>query len=484
MQRMMTAALLLHAVLLPSAAAAQSAHPVARELGAPPSADTTTALALSSAFRAAADRTLAAVVFIAADHEAPGLRPDQLDALPDPLREHYRPPQGARRGMGSGFVIAGDGHIITNTHVVEDGSRLLVRLVDGREYAARVVGSDVSTDVAIIKIDLPAGETLPVATFADSDAVQVGDWVLALGSPLGLEFTVTAGIVSAKGRQLSAVGASLESFIQTDAVINPGNSGGPLIDLFGRVVGVNTAIFGSDRFVGYGFAVPSNLVRRVAADLLEHGYLRRPMIGASVRGVAAVDAEIYGLTEVRGALIAGVTPTGPAGRSGLRAGDVVVSVDGQPVNDDTHLVTALTDFQPGQRVTFGIVRDRGQQQVAVELGEFPRPPAPAGERRQSPRVAGEDVLGFAVRDITPRDAQRAAYAGDGGVVVESVDPYGGAALAQLRPGMVLLAINGQRVRNARDVRDASRGISAGSAVSLIVHDSEYREIVVNYRTRQ
>jgi serine protease Do len=482
MQRMTTAALLLHALLLPSAAAAQSAQPVVRDLGGR-SADTTTALALSSAFRAAADRTLAAVVFIAVDQEAPGLRPDQLDALPEPLRDHYRPPEGARRGMGSGFVIAGDGHIITNTHVVEDGSRLLVRLVDGREYSARVVASDVSTDVAVIKIDLPSGETLPVATFADSDAVQVGDWVLALGSPLGLEFTVTAGIVSAKGRQLSAVGASLESFIQTDAVINPGNSGGPLIDLFGRVVGVNSAIFGSDRFVGYGFAVPSNLVRRVAADLLEHGYLRRPMIGASVRGVAAVDAEIYGLSEVRGALIAGVSPTGPAGRSGLRAGDVVLSVDGTSINDDTHFVTALADFQPGQRVTFGVVRDRTEQQVAVELGEFPRPPHVA-ERRQPPRATGEHALGFAVRDITPRDAQRAAYAGNGGVVVESVDPYGGASLAQLRPGMVLLAINGQRVRNARDVRDASRGIGAGSAVSLIVHDSEFREIVVNYRTRQ
>jgi serine protease Do len=495
MERMSGKALLLPVLLLvPQLTAGQAAGQASGQAAARSSVtaqlrngtagDTTTALALSAAFRAAAEHALPGVVFISVEQSMAGERGERLETIPESLREFFRvpPEERQRQGTGSGFIIDGQGHIMTNTHVVEGATRLSVRLVDGREYTARVVGGDISTDIAVIKIDPRPGEVLPATPLGDSEAIRVGDWVLALGSPLGLDFTVTAGIVSATGRQISG---NLESFIQTDAVINPGNSGGPLIDLFGRVVGVNSAIFGSDRFVGYGFAVPVNLARRVMDDLLEHGYLRRPMIGASVRGVSAVDAEVYGLEEVRGALIAGVTPDGAAARGGLRAGDVVLMLNGQPVRDDTHLITSLADFQPGQRVTFSIARERRRENVAVELGEFPRPSMPIAS--QAPRPTGqpaEQALGFSVRNLAPRDAQRAGFAGEGGVIIEDVQRYSGAALAQIRPGMIVLAINGQRLRNAEQAQQIGRGIAAGSAVSLLIHHPELREEVINYRTRQ
>jgi serine protease Do len=473
--------------ITPAAAFSQSAQPAQsppldeRLAGGSP-ADTTTALALSGAFRAAAERALPAVVFIAVEQAAPRASAEQLEQVPAPFRDFFRGPQGdqPRQGTGSGFIIDEAGHIITNTHVVADATRLTVRLLDGREYTGRVVGTDVSTDIAVIRIEPRAGESFPAAPLGESDGMRVGDWVLALGSPLGLDFTVTAGIVSAKGRQISG---NLESFIQTDAVINPGNSGGPLIDLFGRVVGVNSAIFGSNRFVGYGFAVPINLARRVAGDLMEYGYLRRPLLGAQIAAITAVDAEIYDLAEVRGALIAGVSPGGPAATAGLRPGDIVLTLNGMPIRDDTHLITSLAEFRPGQRITLEYRRDGRVRDVAVELGEFSRPPqqatapAPANE-------APEQVLGFTVRELRPADAERVGYGGEGGVVVQQVQPFGGAQERGVRAGAIILAINGQRVSNPQAVRQAAARVQPGAAVSLLLYDSELGEVVVNYRTRQ
>jgi serine protease Do len=480
----------LAALMMPVAATAQVAVPVAGQQPSVRAApDTAAALALSAAFRAAAERTLPAVVYIDVEQATAIARRDQME-VPEELRRLLPPgwvprempndPRAQpRRGTGSGFIIDSQGHILTNTHVVADASRLMVRLQDGREYAARVVGTDISTDIAVIRIDPSPGEVLPVAPLGDSEALRVGDWVLALGSPLGLDFTVTAGIVSAMGRSTrSGMSSGLESFIQTDAVINPGNSGGPLIDLFGRVVGVNSAIFGSDRFVGYGFAVPISLANRVSADLLEHGYLRRPMLGASISSVTATDAEIYGLPEVRGVLISGVTPDGPATAAGIRPGDVVLSLNGQPIRDDTHLLTSLAERRPGERVNVGIRRDRRDITVPVQLSEFPRPPETAAAAAP-PQDAPIQVLGFSVRDLTPRDAQGARYTGEGGVIVENVTDRN----APVGPGIIILAVNGQRVRNAEHLRELTRGVRPGSAVSLRLHHREYGEIVQNYRTR-
>jgi serine protease Do len=448
-------------------------------------ADTTAALALSGAFRQAAERTLPAVVFISVEQTVPTAREEQLDLIPEQFRDMFRLPPSQnqpRTGRGSGFIIDGTGHILTNTHVVADASRLTVQLLDGREYMATVVGYDVSTDIAVIRIEPRAGETLPVAELGDSERMRIGDWVLALGNPLGLDFTVTAGIVSAQGRQIS--GSNLESFIQTDAVINPGNSGGPLIDLFGRVIGVNSAIFGSDRFVGYGFAVPINLARRVTDDLLEYGYMRRPLLGAVLRAVTAADAEVYRLPEVRGTHVVGVSPAGPAARGGLRAGDVVLSLNDLAIRDDTHLITSLAQLQPGERVRLGIWRDGRRQDVAVELGEFDRPPQRTAAAPEPGGTEPEQILGFTVRELAEGDAMRLGYRGEGGVLVREVVPYGAAQQVGIQRGAIVLAINGQRVRSPAHARDLAGRITPGAAVSLMLYDREYGERVINYRTRQ
>ena len=235
------------------------------------------AQALSATFRSASSHVLPAVVYIQVEKKASVAQ----QQIPEQFRRFFGLPPGGEDGegdgspvggAGSGFIFDREGHIITNNHVVADTDQVLVRLVDGREYNAKVVGTDEMTDIAVLKVEPRNGEQLPQADFGNSDNLQVGDWVLALGSPLELQFTVTAGIVSAKGRQLTGNPSNLEAFIQTDAAINPGNSGGPLVDLDGKVVGINSAIYGSDRFVGYGFAIPVNIAKKTVADILQYGH--------------------------------------------------------------------------------------------------------------------------------------------------------------------------------------------------------------------
>jgi serine protease Do len=450
--------------------------------------DTGAAMALSTAFRAASRLALPAVVFIAVEEELGLSRPDQV---PPQLRQYFGGSPGdqpPREGTGSGFIVDSLGHILTNNHVIADASRITVRLVDGREYEARVVGADLTTDIAVIRIERRDGETLPVATMGDSDAVRVGDWVLALGNPLGLDFTVTAGIVSAKGRQVAAADGNprVEAFIQTDAVINPGNSGGPLIDLAGHVVGVNTAIFGSDRFVGYGFAVPIGLARRVAQDLLEFGYLRRPMLGIQLRSVLAVDAELYGLDEVRGGFVSAVQPGGPAAAAGLRAGDVILALDDAPVADGADLIARLAGKQPRATVAIGIARGAERRTLEARLGEFERSAA-APAPRPDARTAGqpfEQRLGFGVRVLTAPIAETIGYRGQGGVVVGTVVRYGGAWYADIRQDMIVLALNGHRVESVAAFEAVAATIRPGSPVSVTVFHPEWGELVQNYRTRQ
>ena len=476
-----TARWLAIALLLPAPISAQTPaqQQVRQQLGPPGVADTTTALALSAAFRAASERVLPAVVFISVVQEPTAMMQDEI---PLPFRFPQGPRQ-PRRGSGSGVIVDAQGHILTNNHVVADASELTVQLVDGREFSARVIGGNVETDIAVIKIDAP-GESLPIAVLGDSDGVRVGDWVLALGNPLGLNFTVTAGIVSATGRAITQGNLQLEAFIQTDAVINPGNSGGPLIDLFGRVIGVNSAIFGSDRFVGYGFAVPITLARRVMGDLLEFGYLRRPRLGVSVKAVTAVEAELYSLPEVRGALVTSVQDDLPAQRAGIRMGDVVVSVNGSPIVAETDFITRLARLQPNEEVTLGIIRDGRPQNVRVTLGEFPRAEATDAPAEASPDEAPAQVLGFAVTDLTPQIAQEVQYLGEGGVIVRQVMPGSSAARAGIQRGSIVLAINGQRVNSEAQVREIAGRIAPGSPIAVIVYDANLGEVLVPYRARQ
>ncbi|MBX6362981.1 MAG: Do family serine endopeptidase [Gemmatimonadetes bacterium] len=463
---------------------------VERQLGNVPAViDTGLAANLSSTFRAAAAKALPAVVQIRVQTQprvAQGGR--GFPGLPPGFFGFPSPDESApRQGTGSGFIFDPQGYILTNNHVVEDATDVVVHMVDGREFTAQVVGRDPNTDVAVIKIE-PRGGPLPVATFGNSDQLQVGDWVLALGNPLGLDFTVTAGIVSAKGRSIGILAengqnqAALESFIQTDAAINPGNSGGPMVDLLGRVVGINSAIESpTGYFAGAGFAIPINLARRVASDLMKYGVVHRPRIGVTITPVTAADAEVYGLPSVSGALITSVAPDMPAARAGLQVGDVVTAVDDQPIETSVQLQTALAQRKPGDVVTLTIYRNRSPRKVQVKLGEFETAARPTTGQPAKP--AAEQRLGFQVAPLTPQIAQQLGLEVTSGVVITNVPPLS-PAYQRVGRGQVIKEINGQPIRNMADVERAIAKIKPGDIVSLRLIDPQLGETVANYRTRQ
>jgi serine protease Do len=351
----------------------------------------------------------------------------------------------------------------------------------------------------VIKIE-PRGEPLPTVRIGTADNLRVGDWVLALGNPLGLDFTVTAGIVSAQGRDLDqTTNTTLQSFIQTDAAINPGNSGGPLVDLYGRVIGMNTAISGGQRFVGYGFAVPIDLARKVADDLRRYGYVRRPRIGVTITSVSSADAEIYGLRAIRGAVITHVDADMPAARAGMRMGDVVLAVNSHEILTDTDLTTYLARFQPNDRVKFTIWRDKAERNIDVQLAAFAAAP-PVVAARPAPAADTTTGPGFDVAALTPELKAQIGYDGTEGVAITHVNPTSpanarnavvgtdrcAAGGARANCGLVLLAMNGQKISNVEDFRRVAATIKPGTAVALRVWDGRQGlgDAIVNYRTGQ
>lgn len=448
--------------------------------------DTVGAMNLSKTFRAAAARALPSVVTIQVTSQP---RTAQRAPLPfpfpfsEPQQPGDAPPQV---GAGSGFVFTEAGHIITNNHVVENATTVQVRFVDGRVYDnAEVIGRDPHTDLAVLKIEPRGNERFEPLSVGDSDRLQVGDWVLALGNPLSLGFTVTAGIVSAKARDLGIIQSDirLESFIQTDAVINRGNSGGPLVDLLGRVVGVNTAIVSpTGAYAGNGFAIPSALAEKAARDMIEHGVVRRPRIGVVVTAVTEAQAELYGLDRIAGAVVAEVESGAPADQAGIRPEDVIVAVNDNPVNTSSELTSRLARYQPGERVTLSVVRDRRMVQVPVRLGEFE-----TAEPRAQPTAARETAqqrLGFAVTDLTPQAARSLGIEQDiQGVVVTGVVAHGPAA-GILQRQDVILEVNRQPVRNVQELERVAQGIDRGDIVVLRIRSAQTGNIrVQSYRVR-
>ncbi|MDX1631739.1 MAG: Do family serine endopeptidase [Thermoanaerobaculia bacterium] len=449
-------------------------------------ADHEAATSLSRAFRSAADRADDSVVYIEVEKEAEANVPQNI---PEPFRHFFGPgPQEPQpsRGVGSGFVLDDEGHIVTNHHVVSGADFVLVRTHDRREFEAEVVGSDPDTDVAVIKID-NGEDPPPPAELGSSQNTRVGDWVLALGYPLGLESTVTAGIVSAKGRQVGISGqpgrrTALESFIQTDAAINQGNSGGPLVNLQGEVVGINTLIYGGMRFVGYGFAVPIDLAQKVIGDLLEYGYVRRPKLGVSISTVTAADAEAFGLEEVAGAKVASVEEGSAADEADLETGDVIVALNGEPVRTASDLTAGLARFEPGTEVELTVVRYGERMTITPELGEFEHDgDQEAAEPEEESAV---EKLGFSVQSLSPELAEQLGYEDAQGVVVSNVAPFSSAARAGVARGIKILAINRQEVRSPRDVTRIAREIEEGSLVSLKVAIPDLGENIINYYTRR
>src|SRR5690606_24157897 len=389
-------------------------------------------------------------------------------------------------GAGSGVIFDSRGYILTSNHVVQQADRVTVLLHDRRRFEARVVARDPSTDVAVVRIE---GDDLPVARLGDSDQLRLGDWVLALGSPLDLQFSVTAGVVSAIGRAIGILGtgvdgeqatAPLEHFIQTDAAINPGNSGGPLINLNGEVVGINSAIASpTGVYAGYGFAVPIQLAKRVADDLIEYGVVHRPKLGVRISDLNAADVKVFKLPSAAGVKVAS-EPESPAREAGVRMGDVIVAVDGVPVSDASDLMAQIARRQPGDEVTLDIIRYGDRERVKVKLGAFESTPV----RRTSSRSSdGDSVgrLGFAVTELTPKLAQREGFDSPGGLIITGVEP--GSSVPPALVGMRIKQINGEEIRTIEDLRAVANKIEPDDAVSVIAESPDGEAIIMNYPTR-
>jgi serine protease Do len=366
---------------------------------------------------------------------------------------------GAKRiALGSGFIIDAEGHIVTNNHVVGDASKVEVTLQDGDKYTAKIVGRDLRTDLAVLKID--AGKPLPYVSFGDSDAAQIGDWVVAVGNPFGLGGSVTTGIISARGRDIHT--GQFDDFLQIDAPINRGNSGGPTFNLNGQVVGINTAIYSPNGgSVGIGFAVPSNVAKTVAADLEEHGKVERGWLGVQIQEVSPAIASSLGLKSDHGALVAVVTPDSPSAAAGLKQGDVILAFNGTEITklrDLPHLVAANA---PGAKATLTVWRDGRQTPVEIKLGEMPNNPqvAAAGEEAQ-PSESHSQAMGLHLSPLNndlrselhiKRDVQ--------GVVITQVDNGSIADNLGLSRGDIIMSINQQPTRSPQDAADKLKDIA-------------------------
>ncbi len=401
----------------------------------------------------------------------------------DPF-EFFFGPQQRRRGPGnrgeepyleqsggSGFLISDDGYIVTNYHVVEGANRIQVNLSgDQRNYEAKVVGSDPSTDLALIKIEV--GKRLPYLEFGDSDALRIGDWVLAVGNPLSYEHTVTVGVVSAKGRQLRNLSPdpSLDNFIQTDAAINFGNSGGPLVNMAGEVIGVNTAI--SSVGQGIGFAVPVNITKEVMGQLRSKGRVSRGYLGITLGPITPDMQEFLGLADDRGSLVQSVAPGLPADEAGVKRGDVIVAVNGKPVASNDEIVRRISSMDPGTTVELTVIREGERVKLNADLADRTAHVGPgvrSDERGDAPEQTSERMLGLRVEDLTQRILQEVDLPSNtAGVVVTRVSRVSEAFQKGLGEGDVITEVNREPVENLSDYRRAMRQVEEGGLVVLYV----------------
>jgi serine protease Do len=355
--------------------------------------------------------------------------------------------------LGSGFIISADGYILTNAHVVSGANVITVKLTDKREFRAKVIGSDKQSDVAVLKIEAKA---LPTVKIGDASKSKVGQWVVAIGSPYGFDNTVTSGIISAKARSLPD--ETYIPFIQTDVPVNPGNSGGPLFDMYGNVIGINSMIYSrTGGFQGLSFAIPINFAMKIKDDLVKTGHVERGRLGVAVQDVNQSLAQSFGLPKPQGALVSSIDKDGPAAKSSLKPGDVILQVNGMPVDQSATLPTMIADQKPGATVHLQVWRDKSYKDVTVTIGAFPGAKLAADESN-----ASQVKLGVAVRALTADERRQASVAG--GLLVEQVT--GPAAAAGIQPGDVILAINGQPLTAADQLKD--RLARTGDSVALLI----------------
>ena len=395
---------------------------------------------------------------------------DQNDPLGDLFRHFGIQPPGAggggpggdvptMHGLGSGFIVSRDGYILTNAHVVSQADEVTVRLTDRREFPAKVIGSDQRTDVAVIKID---ANNLPVVNIGDPRSLKTGQWVLAIGSPFGLSNSATAGIVSSTSREVG--GASTVPFIQTDVAVNPGNSGGPLFDLDGRVVGINSMIFSqSGGYMGISFAIPIDVAMNVREQLVKTGHVVRGRIGVAAQNVDAALAKSFQLDRPRGALVSSVESGGPAEKGGVKTGDVILKVNGEPIDESGELANVISNIKPGNDAKLDIWRNGKEQQLTVQVAKLEEP-----QTRTANRAGGgpeeSAKLGLEVRPLTREEKRSSGTRGN--LVVE--DAEGAAARAGVQAGDIILAVNSKEVKSVDDLRNAASKLNKGDSAALLV----------------
>ena len=449
--------------------------------------------ALSDAFAQVAEQVSPAVVFIEVERE---VQTRQMPEWHGDIFERFFGPQGPRTrpnprsqqdeqgeederqlmpyGQGSGFVISSDGYIITNHHVVGDADKVNVKFSDGREMEASIVGTDPQTEIAVIKVE---GENLPTVALGDSDALRVGEWVVAIGNPFGLEHTVTAGIVSARGRS-SVNLTDYSDYIQTDAAINPGNSGGPLLNLKGEVIGVNTALYSrSGGYMGISFAIPVNLAKYVKDQLIDNGSVERGFLGVLLQDLTPELAQHFGLERGKGVLVPQVIEGTPAETAGLQEGDVIIEYNEQPIEESGSFRSRVASTPPGTRITLGIIRNGERINKTVTLGTLPEEMKDDGMVLRKSPSGTRLKLGFTVQNLTEDLARQWDLEQTSGVVVTEVKPGSSAQRAGLREGVIIQEAKGRAIERVGDLEEALEAAKDDGSILLKVRDGEYSRFV-------
>ncbi len=387
------------------------------------------------------------------------------------LQKRQNEPQTVA-GQASGFIISPDGYILTNSHVVKGMSEIIVTTNDGKEYRAKVIGMDPNTDVAVIKIE---AKDLPYLKFGNSDNLEVGQWVVAIGTPLGLQASLTAGVVSAKGRNNLDI-SGIEDYIQTDAAINRGNSGGPLLNLNSEVVGMNTAIvtnMATGGYMGIGFAIPSNLLKRVMEDLKKDGSFKRGFLGVALQSVDENLAQSFGLANTNGALVAEVSKGSPAEKGGIKQGDIILKYNDQTVTNIGALRNAVSMIKPGSKIILSILRNGKPIELSVEVGLFPSSETVATNTSSSK----DNKLGIEVENLSSELADKLGYTNEKGVVITNVDLQGPIAWAGVKKGALILEINKQKVTNIDEFNKSLKQIDNSKPILLLIKQGDVTRFV-------
>ncbi len=445
-----------------------------------------TLLTMNEVYKSISDATTPSVVYITVRSEA---RDDRsMEFFHRFFGPDTRVPQQSPSfGAGSGVILTKDGYILTNNHVVEDAANdgIKVRLFDTREYQAKLIGRDRYTDLAVVKID---ADDLPMAYLGNSDDVEVGHVVFAFGNPLGLTSTMTQGIISALGRQIRIIddentGYGIENFIQTDAAVNPGNSGGALVDITGSVVGINTAIATTNaRYQGYSFAIPINLARKVANDIIKYGTVRRGFIGVQIQTVDAVTAKAQGLGKARGVIVQGVNEGSAGEEAGLKLGDIILSVDGREVNTANALQSVIASRYPGETVVLKVFRDRKEieKKVTLKLREEEEEVAASGveetpsAKPEPSRTEKAEIKDLGMTVISLDKDAKQAYDTETGVLVEGVEQFGPAGTRGIARGDVILSVGDRTLRDPKELSGIVKDMEPGDAVMFRVKRADKR----------